>query len=244
MKNIGEKIKTARTAKGLTQVQLAKLIGEKSGTVINNWESATSRPAIEKIPRLCEALNITPDILFSMKGEYPSVNEMAMVRRYRVLDDFGKTAVDSVLNVEYERVTTVQHRKPRARVLTMKFYDYPASAGTGNYFDTVKPGSIWVRETPEAERADFAVTISGDSMEPTYSDGDIVLVEKCATLDIGEIGIFTLNGDVYIKELGEKCLISHNTAYKPIKIGEADSIYLSGRVIGVVEEVFEGVVAE
>ena len=105
MKNIGEKIKTARTAKGLTQVQLAKLIGEKSGTVINNWESATSRPAIEKIPRLCEALNITPDILFSMKGEYPSVKEMAMVRRYRVLDDFGKTAVDSVLNVEYERVT-------------------------------------------------------------------------------------------------------------------------------------------
>ena len=82
--------------------------------------------------------------------------------------------------------------------------------------------------------------ISG-SMEPTYSDGDIVLVEKCATLDVGEIGIFTLNGDVYIKELGEKCLISHNTAYKPIKIGEADSIYLSGRVIGVVEEVFEGV---
>ena len=40
MKLIGEKIKAARMERGLTQVQLAKMIGEKTGTVINNWESA------------------------------------------------------------------------------------------------------------------------------------------------------------------------------------------------------------
>ena len=41
------------------------------------------------------------------------------------------------------------------------------------------------------------------------------------------------NGDVYIKELGNKCLPSHNEKYKSIRIGENDSGYCCGRVIGV-----------
>ena len=70
-------------------------------------------------------------------------------------------------------------------------------------------------------------------MEPTYHDGDKVFVEKCDSVDVGEVGIFVVNGDVYIKELGNKCLISHNEKYKPIRISESDSVYCCGRVIGV-----------
>ena len=70
-------------------------------------------------------------------------------------------------------------------------------------------------------------------MEPTYHDGDKVFVEKCDSVDVGEVGIFVVNGDVYIKELGNQCLISHNEKYKPIRIGESDSVYCCGRVIGV-----------
>ena len=104
MKLIGEKIKAARMERGLTQVQLAKMIGEKTGTVINNWESANSRPAIDKIPSICQALHITPDYLFNITGEHPSVDEMSMVKKYRKRDSFGKSAVDSVLNVEFDRM--------------------------------------------------------------------------------------------------------------------------------------------
>ena len=60
------------------------------------------------------------------------------------------------------------------------------------------------------------------------------LLEKCDAVDIGAVGIFVVNGDVYIKELGNKCLISHNEKYKPIRIGENDSVYCCGRVIGIV----------
>lgn len=48
------------------------------------------------------------------------------------------------------------------------------------------------------------------------------------------VGIFFVNGDVYIKELGNQCLISHNEKYRPIHIGESDSVYCCGRVIGIV----------
>ena len=236
MKLIGERIKAARMARDITQVQLAKILGEKSGTVITNWETGTARPAIDKIPVICQALHITPDYLFNITGEYPSVDEMGMVKKYRKLDGFGKSAVDSVLNIEYERVLARQPKKPRARMLKIDFYNYPASAGTGNFLETETPDEIWVKEVPEAEDADYVIPISGDSMEPTYHDGDKVFVEKCSTVDEGEIGIFVVNGEAYIKECGDKCLISHNKAYKPIKLGSSDSVYCCGKVLGVAEE--------
>ena len=79
------------------------------------------------------------------------------------------------------------------------------------------------------DRPDF-VYVCGDAYV-----GDKVFVEKCDSVDIGEVGIFVVNGDVYIKELGSKCLISHNEKYKPIRIGKSDSVYCCGRVIGIVE---------
>jgi phage repressor protein C with HTH and peptisase S24 domain len=171
-----------------------------------------------------------------MTGEHPSVDEMGMVKKYRKLDSFGKSAVDSVLNVEFDRMLSIQPKKQRARMLKFDFYNYPASAGTGNFLETETPEDIWVKEVAEAEDADYVIPISGDSMEPTYHSGDKVFVEKCSTIDVGEIGIFVVNGEAYIKELGEKCLISHNSAYKPIKLGASDSVYCCGRVLGVVEE--------
>ncbi len=49
---------------------------------------------------------------------------------------------------------------------------------------------------------------------------------------VGEIGIIYLNGDVYIKKLGEAELISLNKKYEPIQIGEYDSFRVFGKVVG------------
>ena len=121
-------------------------------------------------------------------------------------------------------------------MLKIDFFNYPASAGTGNFLETETPEQILVEESTEAEAADYVIPIAGDSMEPTYHGGDRVFVEKCVSIDIGEIGIFVVNGDAYIKELGDKCLISHNEKYRPIRLNENDSVYCCGRVIGIVEE--------
>lgn len=233
---IGEKIKVARIERNLTQGQLAKLIGEKSATVINNWEKSVARPAVEKIPKICEALHITPNDLFEMDGEHPSLAEMTMIRKYRTLDSFGQTAIDSLLNIEYSRTLSMRSQKTKTRMLKLDYYNIPASAGTGNFLNTETPEEIFVRETSEAEKADFVISIRGDSMEPTYHDGDKVFVAKRDTVEEGEIGIFVINGEAYIKELGNKCLISHNKAYRPIPLNPIDSVYCCGKVLGAVEE--------
>lgn len=201
-----------------------------------NRNQCTARPDIEKIPQLCEILHTTPDVLFGVTGEYPSVNEMTMVRKYRKLDEIGKKAVDAVLNFEYERAFIEQPKKKRARMLKLDFDNFPASAGTGSFLETEEPNEIRVLETPEAENTDYIIPISGESMNPSFHDGDGVFVEKCDSVDVGEIEIFVVNGEAYIKELGDRCLISHNPSYKPIPFRHDNSIYCCGKVIGIVEE--------
>ncbi len=234
MKSIGLRIKEARLAKNLKQEELAELIGAKSPSAVSTWEVGKAKPDCVTLLRICEVLNITPNQVlgFNMSVDTPSLNEWAILHKYRDIDEIGKDAVSAVLDAEYRRVA----KPKKARLLKLDFYNYPASAGTGNFLETETPDEIVVNECAEAEAADYVIPISGDSMEPTYHDGDKVYVEKCDSVDIGEIGIFIVNGDAYIKELGNKCLISHNSAYKPIKLGASDSVYCCGRVLGVVEE--------
>ena len=70
-------------------------------------------------------------------------------------------------------------------------------------------------------------------MEPTYRDGDMLIVEKADELEVGEIGIFTLDGEGYVKMLGHGELISLNPEYNAIPMDE--SIMLNGRVIGILD---------
>ena len=52
----------------------------------------------------------------------------------------------------------------------------------------------------------------------------------------GEIGIFALNGEAYIKKLEDDkdgiFLISLNEKYAPIKVGENDRLDIFGKVLG------------
>ena len=237
MSFIGEQIKKYRNIKGMTQQDIADALGESSGRVIYNWEKGIGRPDCDKLARLCDLLGVSADELIGCKSmaQRPTAAEWTTLQKYRALDEHGKEVVDYMIDSEYKRVTALT-RKPKPRMLKIDWYAQPASAGTGTFLDSDLAEDLFVPESAEAEQADFVISVGGDSMAPTYHDGDKVFVEKCDAVDIGEVGIFVVNGDVYIKELGNQCLISHNEKYKSIRIGKNDSVYCFGRVIGRVEE--------
>lgn len=85
-------------------------------------------------------------------------------------------------------------------------------------------------------QAKFAIQIHGDSMEPEYTNGDIVLVKAQPQIDIGQIGIFTVNDIGYIKKLGTDRLISVNPEYDDIYFEEGQDIRCKGLVIGTLED--------
>lgn len=119
---------------------------------------------------------------------------------------------------------------------TIRLYDLPLSAGIGNEcFDDIP------YEDYETENysCDFALKISGDSMEPNIKDKSIVLIKQVDVIDEGKVGAFYHNGKVYCKYLsydnGETFLCSFNKAYAPIKIEEDDVITTYGEVVEIVQ---------
>ena len=114
-------------------------------------------------------------------------------------------------------------------VYTKPEYLTGLSAGTGLFvFDDIPTQTTEVPE--EYKNADFVIGVTGDSMESTFSNGDRVAVKKQPTINKGEIGVFMINGNGYIKELGDNVLISHNENYENITLDE-NSICI-GKVLG------------
>lgn len=56
---IGARLKEARDAAGLTQSELAKLVGVKGKQAISNWEHDLTRPNMETLELLAQHLNIS-----------------------------------------------------------------------------------------------------------------------------------------------------------------------------------------
>ena len=86
------------------------------------------------------------------------------------------------------------------------------------------------------EDTTFGVRISGDSMEPEFHDGQIAWILQQESVANGEIGIFALNGEAYIKKLQNDkdgiFLISLNEKYAPIRVSENDRLDIFGKVLG------------
>ena len=84
--------------------------------------------------------------------------------------------------------------------------------------------------------ADFGVRVSGDSMEPLYLNGQIIWVHQQETLEDGEIGIFFLDGEAYVKKYHKTpdgiSLISMKKKYAPIKVSSGSVFRTFGKVVG------------
>ena len=110
-------------------------------------------------------------------------------------------------------------------------YMLPVSAGTGEWLADGHEYS-WqdIEDVPKG--ADFALRVRGDSMEPLYSDNDIVFIRQNVIVESGHVGVFFLNGEGYMKMLQGNKLISLNDKYEPIVINDFDSFLCAGRVVG------------
>lgn len=102
--SFGEKIRESRKQKGLTQKQLADLIGAAHNS-ISDWENNKNKPDPDTIELLCGALKITPNYLLASTEEDFSPKEKGIIKKYRDLDPHGKEMVDFTLLKEWERST-------------------------------------------------------------------------------------------------------------------------------------------
>lgn len=231
---LADNLKQARTRKGLKQEELAKLVG-KSKNVISNWERGDNKPDADTLFELCDILNVDANFLLGWEDNQNlslSIQEQDHIKKYRSLDSLDKKAIDVLLDTLSKRQSEqaaefIQLESP----MLLPYYGRIVSAGTGQYvFDDIPPEMIEIESNHINMQADFAVGVNGDSMEPTYKDGDVLLIKKQPSVNVGEIGIFMIDGEAFVKELGHNVLVSHNPKYAPIPFSE--SISCIGKVLG------------
>lgn len=244
--DIARIIRESRLATGLTQNQVAKELGRPQQTIAN-WESGKSQPDANTLFELFRVFGRSVDEAFGFTTRSFAVtaHEREHIEKIRALDSYGQEIVELVLDRESKRCleqakekNTLEAAAKRAgdnldNIIPFRRSYQPASAGTGIYLGPDEFETIYVQENDLTRRASFGVPVSGDSMEPDYHDGDVLLVERAEDIKIGEAGVFTINGEGYVKERGNGELISLNPAYDPIPMDE--SIYCSGRVIGILK---------
>lgn len=232
--SICERIRFYREKSGIEQKELAKQLGI-TGNSISNWETGRSRPDINLIPDICRVLGVSLNELFGLPQpqELYTRSEQKIIETYRSLSEGHQYAVEQLMNslMNVEKTTAI----PRIR--TLMHFTRSLAAGTGDPMEFEDSSTqIFLYADRINSRANCVFTVSSDSMEPEYHDGDLVLVERipdAPELRSGEIGAFIVGNETYIKQYEEDGLHSLNPEYKTMHFADESSVYLIGRVLGV-----------
>lgn len=230
MNNLGKTIAKHRKEHKIKQSELAlKLeyydIFVKPNTV-SAWESGLSIPNSKQLLAICEILNI-----YDIYTEFVSPNP---INPFRNLNETGVAKVMDYIHLleksgEYKTADIIPIHILRER----KVFYTTVSAGTGSFLDGEDYEIYTSPDIPE--EASFGVYVSGDSMEPRYHNEELIWIEQTEQLEDGEIGIFYLDGNAYVKKFQNNengtYLVSLNKKYNPIPVTENNSFKIFGRVL-------------
>ena len=93
-------------------------------------------------------------------------------------------------------------------------------------------------DLPDGVRADFALRCNGDSMQPMFNDGDLVLIRKQPEVENGQVAAIGINGETTLKHVYKHenglLLVANNTKYAPIQTSPQDDVSIFGLAVGYV----------
>lgn len=236
MNTIGAAIKKAREAHGLSQAKLGELLEYKRNTVCN-WETGVFLPPCDVLKKICEIFNMSADEILGLPDR--SLNSLAkeereLILKYRLIDGYGREAVKNIIEIESDRAITGKGCQSKNSI-NLDFYIQGVSAGFGQFLNDDTHDQLCVLSTPDTRKADMVLRVNGDSMEPDIKNRSFILVKQSEEVYVGEIGVFVLNDEGYIKERGKEGLISLNKKYDMIKVGEDDDIRCVGKYIATLD---------
>lgn len=212
--NIGKWIRETRTAAGLSQEQLGEAVARGKANV-SGWETGKHEPSYSIILAIYEVTGA--------KIPPPGLD------------------LPNRLSIGVRAIGGDELEIPR--------FEAPASMGTGriqpdseNIVELLRVTGAWIRNTlPHISNPSNLAILpaSGDSMEPTFSDSDLLWVDRGITdIKTDAIYVLVLRENLYVKRLqrrpdGAILMISDNRSYDPYVIsnGEREGLCVLGRVV-------------
>lgn len=198
--NLLEKLDALMDEQQLNRSKLSQISGVPYTTIDGLYKKGFENTKLSTIRKLASALGVTLDYLVGNEPETkkaPGLSPEAQkfAKQYDGLDAHGKKVVASLLADEVERMTVgAEPVKPKTKIIPL--LGTSAAAGVGEP-DTGLDFTPY--EVPADSKGEFAVRITGDSMEPHLHDGDIALCLK-RNPQIGEIVVIMVNGSLLVKQ--------------------------------------------
>ena len=240
---IGQRIQEVRKAHGVSLEGLSYALRhygiDMKQTGIGRWESGTVIPNAYQLMALSHIFQIEDPKTFFAESPTDA-------------DALNEEGLRKVREYKEDLIASGKYRPAPAPAAGSNVLKFPVSAGPGAFLDE---NNFELRRFPADEipdGAEFAIRISGDSMEPVYSSGQIIWVQLCKQLRPGDVGIFEYDGNGYVKMYDEQypeetfldeyttsdgqvlpqpVLVSYNEAYAPRPVNPNTSFCIIGRVL-------------
>ena len=207
----GAFFKQLRKEKGLTQKQVAEVLGTTYVTV-GNWERGSNFPDIPMAKKVAAFYGVTIDELMQGAKAAP-VKEIEYVPSDRTKKFIRVPVLGRIpAGIPIEAIEDIED-----------WEDYPVS-------DTIRG------------RQYYGLKVAGDSMEPEYRDGDVLIIQQQDTCNSGDDCAVMVNGDdatfkrVRLHDSG-LTLQPLNSRYEPRYFSAQEIQSLPVRILGVVVEI-------
>ena len=218
----GQMIDYFRKQNNLTMEELGQKLG-KATSSISRWVSGERYPKIEEIEQIANFFNT--DIYTLIFGfNYNEDSKSDLLTVYNQLAEMRKHKVYSYAQQQLDE----QNKKRSIYVVGTSAAGEPIEYGD---FDSE------MMQTDVPAKADKAIHIKGDSMEPKIASNSIIFYHEQPTLEIGEIGIFEINGSAvtckkyYVDYESKKIILkSINPKYEPMYFAR-DQVRILGKVV-------------
>ncbi|EHJ53036.1 S24 family peptidase [Streptococcus macacae] len=217
-----QKLKKRRQELGLSQAQLADQMGISRPSYFN-WEAGKTKPNQKNWKKLAQLLKVDSAYFLS---QYDIVEIYSHLNE----DNKNKTLLYSQKLLEQQNKVVDLMKK--------KYYPYKVyerlSAGTGySYFGDGNFDTVFYDEEIDH---DFASWIFGDSMEPTFLNGEVALIKQTGFDYDGAIYAVDWNDQTYIKKVYREKdglrLVSLNKKYADMFAPYAENPRIIGLIVG------------
>lgn len=210
-----DKLKQKREELGLEQQELAELIGVSKQAYFK-WEKGLSKPTKANIAKLEKVLKVPEG--------YLSENEISSLYK-QLTEPNQEKAITYVRDlVASQKVISIAEKRSEYHV----YEKLSAGIGASVYGDLDYDVVYYNEELPH----DFASWVDGNSMEPTYQNGEVALIRETGFDYDGAVYAVVWDSQTYIKKVYREedglRLVSINKDY-PDKFAPFDE---NPRVVG------------
>ena len=251
---LGSRLSLARREKKIRQGQFVRQLEaygiSLSPSSYSCWETGARVPNAYQLLALCRALDIDDIAGYFLEGADRGAGPES-------LNDEGRALVEQYIRLlkksgDYDRFPGEAPEEAPDNIVEFDLYLQAASAGTGQFLDSDVHDRIALPRSVVPAGTQFALRIAGDSMEPAYYSDQLAFVKRTVTLRPGDVGIFLLDGESYIKRYEEEMpgeeemddylyssgnvqkkpvLVSFNPKYDPIRVTQHNNFAVVGKVL-------------